>query len=103
MAIYDEEWLKAPKAIDSDFSGSLSERLGYNRLICPKCGSHLFGKEDEPMCLNACHLTQEGRNRLHATLASAAAVVSAISEPVSVTDQARRRRRRHKRTVKKGA
>jgi len=51
-----EEWEAAPKRIDPDYAGSLSEKIGLDPELCPACGAHLSNS----ICLNACHLGVDG-------------------------------------------
>jgi hypothetical protein len=50
--------------IDSNFSGSIFESLGFEARLCPVCHAHLY----KGICLNACHLTSEDRTRFNALL-----------------------------------
>ena len=40
---FDPEWLNTEKETDPDFEGSLSEKLGFDRELCPTCKAHLHG------------------------------------------------------------
>jgi hypothetical protein len=44
--------------VDKDFEGSIFERMGFTKYLCPKCGAHLWKARDGSLvCLNGCHLS----------------------------------------------
>ena len=53
------EWTKSPKKKDPKFKGSIFEKLGHQNKLCPNCDAHLW----ENICLNACHLGDDGARR----------------------------------------
>lgn len=46
---------------NSDFEGSIFEKLGFDSERCPHCKSHLKGG----ICLNACHLSVGTYRKMH--------------------------------------
>jgi len=59
-----QEWADAEKVVDPDFAGSIFEEIGLSAKRCPKCGAHLSG--DIEICLNGCHLGDEGMLKMAA-------------------------------------
>lgn len=57
--MFSLDWIRAEKQIDTEFEGSLEQALGYDPVLCPTCGAHLHGG----ICLNACHLSDETRQK----------------------------------------
>ena len=55
----DIEWVQIKKKIDRKYKGSIWEKLGYDKELCPRCKTHLH----KGICLNACHLTSSSRQR----------------------------------------
>jgi hypothetical protein len=55
----DVEWTETPKETDPNFEGSIWQKMGHDPELCPTCGAHLY----DGICLNACHLTRESRER----------------------------------------
>ena len=51
-----QEWQDAEKKLDPNFEGSLSQKIGCDKELCPSCNQHLKGG----ICLNACHLGDDG-------------------------------------------
>ena len=41
---------------DKEFTGSIWEKIGYSKYICPNCKAHLKSTETGLICLNTCHL-----------------------------------------------
>lgn len=58
--VLDTDWHATEKKTDPDFAGSIWEEMGYEDKLCPTCEAHLHGG----ICLNACHLSRQSRERL---------------------------------------
>lgn len=50
-----------PLKKDPNFKGSVFETLGFSENYCPSCNAHLM---PSGICLNACHLTPDQRQRM---------------------------------------
>jgi len=48
---------------DKDFKGSIFEKLGHSKYMCPECKAHLKEADGELICLNACHLPKHWQKR----------------------------------------
>lgn len=60
-----EEWQNTEKKIDPNYAGSIFEAMDLSDKLCPACNAHL-SKSD--ICLNACHLGTDGRQRFQGAL-----------------------------------
>jgi len=56
---------------DKEFEGSICEKLGYSKYLCPNpnCGAHLKESMGELICLNACHLPSHWQKRFSKQMA----------------------------------
>jgi hypothetical protein len=46
------------RLVDENFEGSIFERMGFSKYLCPKCKAHLWKARDGSLiCLNGCHLS----------------------------------------------
>ena len=78
-AVLNEDWMRAEKVTDPDFEDSLSEQLGFDAQLCPTCHAHLW----KGICLNACHLSDDMRERFYAKLQT---YIQLPTTPASDTD-----------------
>lgn len=52
----------------AEFEGSIWQKLGYEKTLCPTCGAHTH----DGICLNTCHLPKLMQERFAAMMREAA-------------------------------
>lgn len=62
---FNKEGENGELKVGKDFEGSIWQRLGYTKYLCPKCPAYLKKADNgDLICLNGCHMSEGMRCRM---------------------------------------